>query len=180
MTENTNGAPFGGEADYTTPPPKKNGALKWILIGGALLLVLGIGSCVMMFQNMFSMAEERKQPTIAFIEQAFENGLPPSGSDIYISGTGFETEVIEKLNRLKARTGPPTAYDSTFCGFNSSTSSGTFAPCTTKLTFEKTTGVVIVTWQKKADDWKVAGYRFNVGDVDFLMDDNTEESSEEN
>lgn len=47
------------------------------------------------------------------------------------------------------------------------------------LTFENTTGVVTVTWQKKADDWKVAGYRFNVGDVDFLMDDDTEESPEQ-
>lgn len=180
MTENTNDAPFGGEPSYAVQPPeKKNGILKWIMIGAAFLIVLGVGSCVMMFKNMFDMAEERKLPTVAFIEGAFENGLPSADSDIYVKGVGFDEEVIEKINRLQARTGQPTEFAPTSCSFNSSTSSGTFAPCSTSLTFENTTGVVTVTWQKKADDWKVAGYRFNVGDVDFLMDDDTEESPEQ-
>ena len=156
---------------YAKPQRKKRGVLKWVLISISVLVVLGLGSCVMMFKNMFEMAEARKAPTIELIQNAFEDGLPDLDSGVYAEGVGFTQEAIEQINRLKRRTGAPVAYAETNCSFNTSTNRGTFAPCTTTLKFEETSGIIIVTWQKKADEWKIAGYRFNVNDIDFLMED---------
>lgn len=167
MTDKTLIETFG-ETDrpYQNDKPKRR-VRNLVILGLGVLIVLGMGSCVLALSSLYSMASERQEATHAFIEDVQTSGLPQADSSIWYKELGVTQEAIEDLQNMLNFFGPATEIAETNCSAESVASStrpsGTFVMCVTSLSFETTTGQFEMTWKKESEDWKIS--RFYAGYV---------------
>lgn len=162
MTDKKLENPFGDANYVRQSQDNKNPALKYILIGVGLLVLVGMGSCVWGFGSLFAMASERQSATDEFVDGVFENGLPAMESELWSKDAGIDAESYFEVKRMVAHFAPGERANESTCNANVSAGtngpSGTFVMCVTQTTYAATTGHIELTWKKEAEDWKV--YRF--------------------
>ncbi len=162
MTNKKSESPFGDANYVQQPQTNKNPALKYILIGVGLLVLLGMGSCVWGFGSLFAMASERQSATDEFVDAILEKGLPAMESELWSKDAGISAEGYFEVEQMVAHFAPGERASESTCNANVSARtngpSGTFVMCVTQTTYAATTGRIELTWKKESEDWKV--YQF--------------------
>lgn len=165
MPNNISNKPFGEEKrPYEVERPIKR-KRRYIFIGLGVLVAFGMGSCVMVFANLFQMASERQDATLDFINSVQENGLPDADSNTWSDLTSVTEESLSDLNQMMSHFGQAEQVGEPNCSAHTRTSTdgpnGTFVACTTPMTYNHTAGKIDITWRKESEDWKI--YRFYSG-----------------
>lgn len=150
------------ERDYQIPQKsKKKSVWFWIFLAGlALLVVLGLGSCIMTFSSLFEKVANRKAATEVFLAQVLAGELPAAEDPIYHPQSGITEENLAYVNKLIRTAGEPVEIQEAACSgkTNASTdpiNSGTFVFCNTAIQYTKTTGRVEMTWKLLDEEWKI-------------------------
>jgi len=170
MTDNKPGA-----ADYQYAPPKRKSYKVWWIVGGVVLALILLGSCVRGGVSLYQAIGERLEATRDLAERVMEDGLPPVGDPIYSRRLEVTQTDVDKMNRYIRHFGQVTEYGEPGCNMRSTADinkekSGTFADCALTIEAEKSPGVVTINWVKDDEDWKVWGIHVRFSDQTVLLD----------
>ena len=160
---------FGDERlSYQSPPPKR-GIGKYILIGLAGIVILGLGTCVWGLGSLTQVAAERQPATDAFVEQVLASGLPDADSDIWMGGVGFDAETLGTLQNVMDHFAGTEEVGSATCNAQSmmrtNGPSGTFVFCVVPASYPTTKGRFEMTWKKEEDNWKIVRFYLHYDDM---------------
>lgn len=170
MTQNEHGA-----ADYQNAPPKRKSRAIWWIIGGIVLAVGLLGTCVRGGVKMFAALGERSDASLEFAKRVMEDGPPPMGDEIYAQDFEATQPQIDKVQRIIEHFGQVTEYGTPTCSLRSSANldksrSGTFADCVIGIETEHSPGRISINWKRDEEAWKVLGFRVNYLDQSVLLD----------
>lgn len=156
---------MGSDSYYEIEPEKKKrSALFWILSAlGGIVLIFGLGSCVMMFGRLFQHVTERQIATTEFLETALVEGLPNADSGMYHPQSGVTDENLIEVQDYIRMAGPPKTVSETGCNVTTKASTnalenGTLAQCRTDIEYAETDGFVFMIWKLEGEDWKILNF----------------------
>ncbi|WP_146617158.1 hypothetical protein [Hyphomonas pacifica] len=170
MTDNKPGA-----ADYQYAPPKRKSYKVWWIVGGVVLALILLGTCVRGGVSLYQAISERSEATRDLAERVMEDGLPPAGDPIYSHRVTAAQADIDKATRYIQHFGQVTEYGDPGCNMRSTADinkekPSTFADCALTIEAEQSPGVVTVNWVKDNEDWKVWGIYVRFSDQSVLLD----------
>ncbi|KCZ54326.1 hypothetical protein HY29_14920 [Hyphomonas beringensis] len=170
MTENKPGA-----ADYQYAPPERKSRKLWWIVGGIVLALVLLGTCVRGGVSLFQALSDRSEASRDFAERVMEEGVPPPDDPIYSRRLDVTQAEIDEVDRYIRSFGQVTEYGVPGCNMRTSADidkdkSGTFADCTLTIETEQSPGIVTIDWVKDDAVWKVLGLNVWFSDESVLAD----------
>jgi hypothetical protein len=164
-----------GSADYQHIPPKRKSRTLWWVLGGGLLALLVLGTCINSGVKAFKALGARGDASREMAKRLLEDGFPNVGDPIYSSRVSATQEQVDKINRYIGHFGRVTEYGEPQCTLRSAANmdkskSGTFADCVLAIQAEHSPGRVTINWVRESEEWKLFGAHVTFTDQSVLLD----------
>lgn len=171
--------------DYSAPKPKTSRKLYWI-VGGVVLGLILLGTCVRAGVSAFSAVAERMTATHDIAQTFLTDGLPAADDSIYARRAGVTPEAVDQLNRLIKMFGKLESVGTAACTVQSVANTnpakaGTFANCSLTAKAEFSPAHVAVVWVREDKIWKIYAFNVQYTDQSVLLDkaERADEAAEE-
>ena len=156
------------------PPPKKSRKMYWI-IGGIVLVLVLLGTCIKGGVDAYSALSERSDATVELVETFLNDGIPGPADPIHSRRSNVTDEAVSNVQRMVTLYGRVSDVEGGLCNIVSKTGigngpNGTFATCNVTFKSEHSPGKATVVWIREDETWKVYAFNVNYDDQSVLLD----------
>lgn len=156
-----------------TQKSKRSGLPVWVIIVIIVGCFASLGTCVWGFSGLFKAGNAARDKTDEFLGSALTEGLPKADDVIYLSEGDliWKQPTIDRINLFLKRIGKPRAAGETMCSTISRTGTGsqngTYATCSTPITYDATPARVTTVWKIKDEGPLLSSFNINVENEEY-------------
>lgn len=155
------------------PAPRKPLPLWWI-IGGGVLLLYSLGSCLKSGMDLNEAISVRNAETEEIARRFMAEGLPPAEDPLYARQAGVQQASLDSLNRFIGQFGAVSEFTPASCTIVSGAAAdpaatSTFANCALLAKAELSPVTIAIRWVQEEGAWKIYDFQANFTDDTVLI-----------